>query len=139
MKTKPGKRLAYGFFSVMILLVGGMESRTMAQNNSEAGTRLVCTLAGPELQARRTGIISELRKSALETQELKNGWSFRYADENVDKIVEFVKVERKCCSFLEFSITFESGMGPVWFSVTGPEGAKAIIAAELKPETGASR
>jgi len=105
----------------------------MANDDETRKSALVCTLTSAELQERRTGVIARLRESAQEFRELKTGWSIRYPEEQVDVLVEFIRLERQCCSFLEFALRFEPGSGPVWLSITGPEGAKAIIGAELKP------
>ena len=123
-----------------IFAVCGMGVLAMAQRVEEPKLDLVCTLSSKELQARRTGIIKELRELAEARQELENGWSLRFSETQVDDLVEFIRLERKCCAFMEFALRFEANKGPVWLTVTGPVGAKGIIASELggvetKPES----
>ena len=116
-----------------------MGAPVMAQDDEQPKAALVCTLTTPELQERRAGIIAHLRESALEFRELKTGWSIRYAEEQAVELVEFIRLERKCCSFFEFTLHFEAGTGPIWLSITGPAGAKNMIAAELGPISGRAR
>ena len=103
----------------------------MAQSEQKPKTALVCTLTTPELQQRRAGTIKRLRESAQESRELETGWSFRYSEDHVGELIEFIRLERKCCAFFEFALRFEPGSGPVWLSITGPTGAKSMIAEEL--------
>lgn len=105
----------------------------MAQSEEKPKAALVCTLTTPELQERRAGVLKGLRESAKEFRELDNGLSLRYSKEKIGDLVEFIKLERDCCNFLEFTLRFEANDGPVWLSVTGHEGAKAIITAEFGP------
>ena len=105
----------------------------MAQQIGRADQTLACTLTTAELQARRAGIIRRLREAAETKKELKDGWSFRFSDGQADDLFEFVKLERQCCTFLKFSLTFEPANGPIWLSITGPAAAKGMIAAELGP------
>ncbi len=121
-----------GIVGVGVALIR-MGAPVMAQSGEKPTTALVCTLTTPELQERRMGVIKHLRESAAEVRELDAGWSFRYSNQQIDKLVEFIQLERKCCSFLEFALRFEANAGPVWLSISGPTGAKSIIAAELRP------
>jgi hypothetical protein len=46
--------------------------------------------------------------------------------------MRFVSNERLCCPFLEFGITIAPANGPVWLRLTGPEGTRAFLEAELR-------
>jgi hypothetical protein len=47
---------------------------------------------------------------------------------NSPTIAAVVDRERQCCRFLQFSITLDPNLGPIWLEVGGPEGTKAILA-----------
>ena len=47
---------------------------------------------------------------------------------SLSSIAPVVDRERQCCRFLQFSITLEPNLGPVWLDVSGPEGTKAFLA-----------
>jgi hypothetical protein len=130
---KPRLNRAAGAFAILVLC--GMGALAMGQAVEQQTLNLMCTLSSKELQARREGIIKELRASVQESRELEAGWSFRYSETQLDTLVEFIRLERKCCTFLEFALRFEAGNGPVWLSVTGPPEAKVIISAELVAAT----
>src|SRR5215208_6922902 len=73
-----------------------------------------------------------------ETRELLNGYEFRFADElNVlERLADFVSLEKLCCPFLNFVIEVEQESGPVWLRLTGREGVKEFIREEISGLTG---
>jgi len=131
MRSAIKKRLVCAGIACVGIAAFSVGAKVMAQNETKPQAALVCTLTTPELQERRAGVIKRLRESAQASRELDMGWSFRYSEGKLDDLVEFVRLERKCCNFFKFTLEFEAGAGPVWLSITGPAGAKAIIAGEL--------
>ena len=73
-----------------------------------------------------------------ETSELSNGYAFRFADEpNVlQRLADFVSLEKLCCPFLRFEIEVEAENGPVWLRLTGRDGVKEFIREEISGLTG---
>lgn len=75
-----------------------------------------------------------------ELRELPDGYTVRTPDvpDILAQLADFVAHERLCCPFLNFSIEVAAHSGPICLRITGPEGAKNLIAAEiiglLKPE-----
>lgn len=70
-----------------------------------------------------------------ETAELREplaeGYAFRFPGDALDTLSRFIMNERKCCPFLAFSIEIPPEEGPVWLRITGPEGTRELLEAEL--------
>ncbi len=65
-----------------------------------------------------------------ERKELGNGFAFRLPATSLVHAAQWVANERKCCPFFVFRIDV-AGNEEVWLSLTGPEGVKPFIVAEL--------
>lgn len=98
----------------------------------EKPKEMVCKLTGPELQKRKAGILTDLRKQVIEKKELADGYAFRFdgSDAMMDKLNEFIKTERQCCDFFTFHV--EVSGGDAWLKLTGGEGMKNFIKTELE-------
>ena len=66
-------------------------------------------------------------------QELPNGYAFRLPHETtlLMKTVEFMANERLCCPFLGLAVEIEPEGGPLWLRLTGRDGVKPFIKAEI--------
>ncbi|MBA3665312.1 MAG: hypothetical protein H0W61_14030 [Bacteroidetes bacterium] len=93
---------------------------------------LSCKLTTADLQKRRETVLVTLKTKILEKKELKDGYSFRFqnSDEVIDMLTTFIKSERECCDFFNFSMHVRND-GTLWFDLTRPKEAKEIITAEL--------
>lgn len=71
-----------------------------------------------------------LRKSV---RELPNGYEFEFpADSStVQQAAEWAMGERACCPFFDFAIRLEREGGSLWLSLTGREGVKQFIQADI--------
>jgi len=49
----------------------------------------------------------------------------------LDGVARFVSAEQRCCPFLRFEIVVAAADGPVWLQMTGPDGTREFLAAEL--------
>ena len=98
---------------------------------------VACTLTEPELQARRAGVLADVRRSQQEARWLPDGVALRFAadPEPLGTLATFIALERRCCAFLRFRLTVEPGGGPVWLELTGPPGTREFLAAELAGPT----
>ncbi|WP_286851865.1 hypothetical protein, partial [Sphingobacterium sp. UBA7253] len=67
---------------------------------------LACKLTSPDLQERKATVISSLKKQVVEKKQVINGYSnkFKGSDSILDELNEFVKTERQCCDFFDFTI-----------------------------------
>lgn len=68
---------------------------------------------------------------AQSREQLPDGYAFEFAPEALTDIAQFVANERKCCPFMQFDISIAPSGGSVWLRMTGPEGTRAVLDAEL--------
>jgi hypothetical protein len=68
-----------------------------------------------------------------EIRELPDGYAFRLPNESemVRKVGDFISLERLCCPFFGFMLEVEREGGAVWLQLTGREGIKPFIRAEI--------
>ena len=72
-----------------------------------------------------------LEVRAVERVALSNGYAVRFQPDDFEAVARFVANERKCCPFLTFELTLDAASGPLWLRMTGPEGTRTVIDAEL--------
>jgi hypothetical protein len=126
-------------FSV-ILFVGILAcSTTLAQQNSNTmkdlteRAKLTCKLTTPELRERKRTVIAELKTLVKERKEEKNAVSYKFesSEKNIDLVSNFIKSERLCCDFFEFSLQVKSDSQFMWLTLSGPEGVNEFIREEV--------
>jgi hypothetical protein len=98
---------------------------------------LTCTLTEAEFQKRRVEVLQKLKGHIQEQKELSNGYALRFDadDQRLEDVVQLIRLERKCCSFLTLKLTAEPSHGPLWLELTGPIGAKRFIKDEMNLAT----
>jgi hypothetical protein len=71
--------------------------------------------------------------AVTEVRELPNGYAFHLpnASEMLRKVGDFIALERLCCPFFGFTLEVEREGGAVWLQLTGREGVKPFIGAEI--------
>jgi hypothetical protein len=110
---------------------------TLAQSTTTKATNqsseLSCKLSSKQLMKRKETVLKNLKNEILETRELSNGYSFKFAgnDKVLDQLHEFIKTERTCCDFFIFGLSISGDTSEAWLELTGPEGAKNFISEEL--------
>ncbi|HEX2219638.1 MAG TPA: hypothetical protein VHG35_12610 [Gemmatimonadales bacterium] len=67
-----------------------------------------------------------------EIRELPDGLAFQFPAEEYGAVTEFVGSERLCCPFLAFRLEVSPGRGALHLRITGDEGVKEFIRAELQ-------
>ena len=100
-------------------------------------TPIACSLTTVELRDREATLLAEFRSAVLETQELQNGYAFRFTGDGrrIGLLAELIVAERECCPFLVFELVALPNKGPVIVRVTGPAAAKEFLRTLLcKPE-----
>jgi hypothetical protein len=82
---------------------------------------------------RFTSVTNALFAVVQETRELENGFAFRFLNQpgRLVHIAEFIERENQCCSFLRFSLDVEPASGPIWLHISGADGTKQFLGAEL--------
>ena len=90
---------------------------------------------GPRERKRHAALSRELRARVQAVEELPRGLAFRFAEDPdfSRRLVEWVSLERRCCPFLEFELQLGEGDEPLVLRLTGGEGVKGFLAAELGP------
>jgi hypothetical protein len=100
----------------------------------DSGTKpLACSPGGipAEERAAHFALARQLfGSSAVERQAWREGYAFRFGPDAFPSVARFVENERKCCPFLDFEVAVESA-GPVWLRMSGPDGTRAFLDAEL--------
>ena len=100
-----------------------------------AESTLACDLTRMDVnqRARHQIVMQDLQALVQEVQELPDGFAFRYpADARSCLLVaEFVSLERLCCPFFAFTLDVAPHDGPIWLRITGREGVKQFLLAEM--------
>ena len=78
-------------------------------------------------------ITKEVFGATKAIRELPNGYAFQLPTVAglLPKIAAFIDNERLCCPFLSFTVEVEPARGPIWLQLTGRDGVKPFIQAEL--------
>jgi hypothetical protein len=71
--------------------------------------------------------------AVTEVRELPNGYAFHLpnASEMLRKLGDFIALEQLCCPFFGFTLEVEREGGALWLQLTGHEGVKPFIQAEI--------
>ena len=91
------------------------------------------TAIAPEQRGAHVATIKKLFHLVRSIRELPNGYAFELLNESdvLLTAAEFIVNERLCCPFFDFALEVERESGPVWLSLTGREGVKPFIMAEV--------
>jgi hypothetical protein len=91
------------------------------------------TAIAPEQRSAHLDTIDKLFKAVESIRELPNGYAFHLPNRSdmLQTAAEFITLERLCCPFFGFSLEIESERGALWLSLTGREGVKPFILAEI--------
>ena len=96
---------------------------------------LICDLTAMDAEQReRYRVVAQhLHGTVQEVRELSNGYALRFsvAPSTVLLAAEFITLERLCCPFLTLVLEVECECGPLWLKLTGREGVKPFLRAEL--------
>jgi hypothetical protein len=95
----------------------------------------ICDLMAMDTEQReRHRVVAQHIHGAIqEVRELSDGYAFRFPVEPsiVFMAAEFITLERLCCPFLTLALEVEREHGPLWLKLTGREGVKPFLRAEL--------
>jgi len=77
--------------------------------------------------------IEEVFGAVEEIRELPDGYAFRLPGSSdwLWKVADFIAKERLCCPFFGFGLELEPEGGALWLRLTGREGVKPFILAEI--------
>jgi hypothetical protein len=103
-------------------------------NWTPGAPELVClpsAIASAERQAHFALARELFDRRAEERTALSNGYVVRFHSDVFEAVARFVANERKCCPFMSFELTISPDSGPLWLRMTGPEGTRSVLDAEL--------
>lgn len=91
------------------------------------------TAIAPEQRGAHMATIEKIFSSVHNLREMPDGYAFELPNESdvLLTVAQFVALERLCCPFFGFGIEVEREGGSVWLSLTGREGVKPFIMAEI--------
>lgn len=96
---------------------------------------LACRLDALEATGRKrhASLVRELAGAAIGIDEQPDGFAVRFPARPYLflRIAEWVELERACCPFFDIRIDFDRGAREIRVSLTGPDGAKEVLRAEL--------
>jgi len=89
-----------------------------------------------EARARHAAVTAWLLEAALGVDELTDGYALRLPanDQALLHAAEFITRERRCCPFIDFSLT--ASLDAARLSLTGAGGVKQLIEAEILAQEG---
>ena len=116
---------------------GAQESQQKSTDqNVMSISPIACNLTAlnKEQRKRHQQLTEELRGLAQEVRELSDGYAFVLPADGalIQKAAEWMTVERLCCPFIAFNLEVGREGGPISLSLTGREGVKPFLKAELK-------
>ncbi len=107
----------------------------MNDANAEKVSPFACDMSAiePDRRDEHIATIDELFRAVENIRELLNGYAFRLPNEPdvLFMTAKFIALERLCCPFFGFAIEVEPEGGAVWLSLTGRNGVKPFIVAEI--------
>lgn len=103
-------------------------------SSTNAAPELAClpgAIPAAERQAHFTLAQELFHEQAEERVTLPNGYAIRFEPDALEAVARFIANERKCCPFMSFEVTLTAEGGPLWLRITGPEGTRSVLDAEL--------
>ena len=119
--------------NMMIAKSVNSDSMKFSFNSEEP---LVCLMTGPEQAERKEALQKDIFSQVKKVEEMKTGYIFYFKyDENfVMKMTDYIIAENNCCPFLTFNIKLHS-KDDVMLEILGPsEEAKEMIKMALIEE-----
>jgi len=101
----------------------------------EERSPFTCDMTAIEPAQRKQHVVTaiEVFRGVQEIHELLDGYAFRLPNDPtlLLKTAEFIMREKLCCPFFGFKVEVEPEGGPLWLQLTGREGVKPFIQAEI--------
>ena len=85
-------------------------------------------------QRKRHDILTRnLLAKHVEIEELADGYGLRFPNDRLlfTALSEWATLEQLCCPFLTLTIESQHDQGPIWLRVSGRDGVKDFLRAEL--------
>lgn len=92
---------------------------------------IACDLGAlsPEQRAREQALLAEFRALFQEPRESDAGFIVVIPEDpsRLQRLIEFLTLERLCCPFLAFDLSIPAGRGPMTLHIHGETGAKSFL------------
>lgn len=111
------------------------------QNGAKSSAPLACVptaISAAEREAHFALAKDLFGRLASARQPLRNGYAFEFDADALEVVARFIGNERKCCPFMTFDLRVSPESGPLSLCITGPEGTRAVLDAELNRTDGCS-
>lgn len=107
---------------------------TIIKSKNNADCAIACNLGSALFRKRKQTVIHELVEKIMLTTEMEEGYcfTFNYSEETLFRLAEFIKLEKECCPFFNFSLFSKGNSNTISLSLEGPEGTKEFIKYELE-------
>ena len=107
----------------------------LTDTNIKSAPAIACDLTAIEAGHREQHLLTakQLIEMVEEINELPDGFALRLPGDSETFLhaARFISRERECCSFFHFTLDLAPSGGPLWLNLTGPEGVKQLLQAEL--------
>jgi hypothetical protein len=105
----------------------------VSKHNQTSPFACVMEAIEPGKREAHTATAKFLFRRVNEIREMPDGYSFRFSEtpDLLQKLVEFIRLEKLCCPFFGFMIEIEPEGGSAWLKLTGREGVESFIQAEI--------
>ena len=118
---------------VMVTTAAFSQQKSNSNVMSKESANVACKLTTPELQERKRTVLAEVKGLVIERKETEKGVRYKFdgSDKTIDLLTSFIKTERLCCGFFDFDLSVGGEDSFVWLELSGPEGTKDFIEAEI--------
>jgi hypothetical protein len=134
--------IAAGLSLSLLAMAGnanGAKAQGSEENNAErqavTQSKFYCNIKAlsPAERASHKQLTDKLMALRKDTVESEKGYEFQYSPKDVSlaELAEWVAAEGKCCPFFDFHIDLEREGDLLCLRLTGAEGIKTFIRAEL--------
>jgi hypothetical protein len=107
----------------------------MSELNPTQETVFACDIYAltPEQREHHGAASKALFADVAKVRETASGYEFCLPPDSTTlaRVADFITYERVCCPFFTFSVEVEPRSGPIWIGLSGDEGIKPFVIAEL--------
>jgi hypothetical protein len=107
----------------------------MSEAKREGEGVIACDLSvfTPEEREQHLALCNALFATVREVRDLPDGYAIRLPGESstLISVAQFIDGERRCCPFETFIVQVEPYGGAIWLHLTGPEGYREAVVADL--------
>ncbi len=117
--------------STLLLAGAGPAANTEGPARARATTPIACRLDAFDAEelAQHAALTKAVRGDIQEVRELPNGYALRLPTDSkcFAEAAAWIALERRCCPFFDFQLSWHGTDEAPWLRLTGPPAAKAMI------------